>query len=349
MIRLFVIFFFLILIFCGQSKAENKGKLFIEGNVVGKDTGYVVVSFESMGRIESYKLVLKSGSFFFKGLIKGIRLISISIDNKTASFWSGPGKISFFSDIADFAKISVKGSSTHNDVIRRNQLIDSVIISANSNENKEDERLLIYKSDTSFIKKNVHSYYSLILLDFYFEDLDYLYLKKILDIAGRQYRRTVLYKQLIRRYRKIEIAQINSPLSNFGFSDLNNNQSCFFDVIKANKILLIDFWASWCIPCRKNSGFLNNLYEKYSDRGLQILSVTQDTSQQRWRKAITQDSISNWLHIMDHKQGEISKMYAVFSIPTMILLDNNGKIIGRFSGKYIGNNKLINTIKQLLN
>jgi len=96
------------------------------------------------------------------------------------------------------------------------------------------------------------------------------------------------------------------------------------------KIVLVDFWASWCGPCRRENPHVKKLYEKYSHRGFEVLGVSLDRTEASWKRAIKQDGLE-WEHVSDLKgwKNEVAKMYSVSSIPHTILLDQEGRIIAR--------------------
>ncbi len=96
------------------------------------------------------------------------------------------------------------------------------------------------------------------------------------------------------------------------------------------KYLLIDFWASWCSPCRKENPNVVRTYKKYKDKGFEILGVSLDRDKKSWLKAIKEDQLS-WTHVSDLKywQNEVAVLYGVQSIPHTVLLDKEGKIIAR--------------------
>lgn len=96
------------------------------------------------------------------------------------------------------------------------------------------------------------------------------------------------------------------------------------------KVVLIDFWASWCGPCRRENPNVVRLYNTYKDKGFEILGVSLDKTKSRWEQAIAADKLT-WLHISDLKgwQSKYAKQYGVSSIPQTVLLDAEGKIIAR--------------------
>ena len=100
--------------------------------------------------------------------------------------------------------------------------------------------------------------------------------------------------------------------------------------------VLLDFWASWCKPCRAGNPHLISLYEKYHDQGIEFIGISDDFGhEEAWHKAIMEDEINIWRHILNgnRRKGEcISKSYSVRSLPTKILIDPEGIIIGRFAG-----------------
>lgn len=96
------------------------------------------------------------------------------------------------------------------------------------------------------------------------------------------------------------------------------------------KVVLIDFWASWCGPCRRENPNVVKVYQKYKEQGFEILGVSLDQNKDRWVQAIAADNLT-WLHISDLKgwKSEYGQLYGVSSIPQTVLVDRDGKIIAR--------------------
>jgi|SRR6476660_4969351 peroxiredoxin len=91
------------------------------------------------------------------------------------------------------------------------------------------------------------------------------------------------------------------------------------------KVVLIDFWASWCGPCRRSEPELKKLYEKYQSKGFEIYGISVDEDKFAWKTAIKQDKI-NWLHVNDDK-GVVAGKWNVMYIPNTYLLDKTGKVV----------------------
>lgn len=96
------------------------------------------------------------------------------------------------------------------------------------------------------------------------------------------------------------------------------------------KVIIIDFWASWCRPCRMENPNMTSLYADYHAKGLEIFGVSLDKDKAAWIKAIADDKLI-WHHVSDLKywQSEAAKLYGVGSIPAMFVLDGNFKIIAK--------------------
>lgn len=99
--------------------------------------------------------------------------------------------------------------------------------------------------------------------------------------------------------------------------------------IKNKKLILIDFWASDCGPCRITHPRLIELYKKYADKGLEIVSVSIDSNKDKWLGAIADDKIGDWINVSELKNWETSliKNYAIPFIPFRFLLDGNYKVL----------------------
>lgn len=114
------------------------------------------------------------------------------------------------------------------------------------------------------------------------------------------------------------------------FSAPDNNNIAVSLNKSLGKLTLLDFWASWCGPCRIDSPNLVNIHNNYRDKGLVIVGISLDLQEDSWKKAIINDGL-DWTQVSHLKRWDdpIAAMYGVNSIPQLFLLDENGVVIAR--------------------
>ena len=106
------------------------------------------------------------------------------------------------------------------------------------------------------------------------------------------------------------------------------------------KYVLLDFWASWCLPCRAGNPHLKKIYAQYQSKGFEIIGISDDDSKpEAWKNAVKQDEIGVWKHVLRglkwtgesfDRTNDISENFGIHTLPTKILIDKEGKIIGRY-------------------
>ena len=91
------------------------------------------------------------------------------------------------------------------------------------------------------------------------------------------------------------------------------------------KYVLVDFWASWCGPCRRTMPGLKSLYAKYKSKGFEIYAISVDQDPAAWKQAVAQDA-TTWTHVLD-SQGNVATQWNVRYIPNSYLMDKEGKVV----------------------
>ena len=121
-------------------------------------------------------------------------------------------------------------------------------------------------------------------------------------------------------------------------SDMNGKQIHLSDF--RGKYVLVDFWGSWCHPCRQSHPHLKEIYARYKGKGLEIIGVDQELQgdmeamKKKWRQAVAEDDLT-WVQVLNAdgiKDFDIVRSYEVEAFPSKVLLDREGRVIGRFVG-----------------
>lgn len=118
---------------------------------------------------------------------------------------------------------------------------------------------------------------------------------------------------------------IGTSVANFGLKDKDGKAYNVKDIVAGKKYILIDFWASWCAPCRKEIPNLKTAYTAYSEKGFEILSISIDKDEKAWLKALGQENMQ-WHNLLD--DNKVSNAFNVKTIPATYLIDSKGVIIG---------------------
>jgi peroxiredoxin len=121
---------------------------------------------------------------------------------------------------------------------------------------------------------------------------------------------------------------VGSPAMDFTENDVNGNPVKLSSY--KGKYVLLDFWASWCGPCRKENPNVVKAYNKYHDKGFDILAVSLDEKKDKWMEAIAKDGLP-WTHVSDLKgwKNAAAQMYNISAVPSNLLLDKNGNIVAK--------------------
>jgi len=148
-----------------------------------------------------------------------------------------------------------------------------------------------------------------------------------------------------------EKSGVGSLAPDFKVRDIDDKEISL-SAFRNQKYILLDFWASWCKPCREDMPFLKKIYKVYREKDLEIIGISKDDDSSSWKKAIEMDSTQNWKHnsvplnIQNKDSSAITNKYFVYGIPVKILINKEGIIIGRWTG---GGEENMVELKKLLN
>lgn len=139
-------------------------------------------------------------------------------------------------------------------------------------------------------------------------------------------------KKMAEQLKFFKQSKVGSIAPIFEGKEISGKEISLKDYID-KKYILIDFWASWCAPCREELPYIKDLYAKYKDLGFEIVSISRDEDIEKLKTAISKEGIEIWKHFaVVQNSNAVEKDYFVTGIPHKVLIDKNGIIIGKWKG-----------------
>ena len=204
-----------------------------------------------------------------------------------------------------------------------------------SMQNAEKDKSLRRK----FMEKYPNSIVSMYFLAGMVNDLSFEEMKEAYSKLGGNFKESLYGKRISDKITNMEATAIGQKAIPINKKDINGNP-INLETLKG-KYVLLDFWGSWCGPCRESFPHLKELYAKYKDMGFEILGIALEQrdnledNKKIWKQTVKEDSLP-WLQVLDNEDRDkfdAVKSYGVTAFPTQILLDKEGKIIARYVGE----------------
>jgi peroxiredoxin len=336
----------------GDDNNLAKGKIDLSGEIAGMDIGKIEILYMKGDLIISDTVQVKNGKFEYskqleEPLYMGARILGAP--DQVVSFFADPGKLDLIGFRDSMWASKVTGGPTQTLFIQFTEKYQEIMkpaeslkkafeaaqLSQNTNEmmriqqeyrNLEDSAKS-YEKNFVFVNRNtiLAPYFSLNYLNQPGqEDL----LKSIYDTLTPAVKKSFFGTKMGDMISSMSKTSIGAAAPDFTQNDQEGKPVSLSSL--RGQYVLVDFWASWCQPCRQENPNIVNAYNAYKDKGFTIIGVSLDQDTAAWKKAIVADKLT-WTHVSDLKYWDnaAAKTYGIRSIPASFLLDKEGKIIAK--------------------
>lgn len=324
----------LILCFSCQDK-ETKPSYTVSAQIDGLGTGEAILTKLNISNNEAVYVdtaQIVDGKFTFKGSMETPYLHSIMLNgdrSKRIHFFLENSDISIMGNLDSLEKASIRGSV-------------------------EDSIFRSYRYETIFekpvaldiISKHNKRAFGVFTAFYLFQSYDFSLdtAQMIIDSFQGDAKNSLYYNHIDTLYQSMKRVAIGNEAPAFTIPDIEGTSVSLSDF--RGQHVLLDFWASWCAPCRAQNPSLVKIYHQYKDRGFTIVGISVDKNREKWLKAVVDDELV-WTNLSNAKGwDEVSKMYAIKAVPQNLLVDPDGIILAKNLTKESLGNKLEDILPQ---
>lgn len=364
----------------GACQDSYKGFV-LKGKLQNAEDGMIYLTYvDSLGQSVMDSVWMKNGKFEFRGGINEPTEVYLQqkLDNRSVmkncfvNFWIEPTEMKLEFSNENWKDFVLTSSVTQEEAQELARLLkpmtDEIQILSEAYQKEKDrdqaEHIKAQMAPISeqmsqviwrFVSEHPDSYVSAQQLFYKINSMSYLEAQAAFDCLSERIQKSDFAQKLLVEIQKLKNGSPGSPAALFAKKDINGEWFALKDL--RGKYVIVDFWASWCVPCRKSNPHLKELYQKYRESGLEVVCVSDDDSdEEKWRTAVEQDDIALFHHVLrglkmvgnDFDRSEdISERYGIYSLPTKILIDKNGMIIGRYGGGGEPHDKMDEKLKEI--
>jgi peroxiredoxin len=344
----------LIIPFFSFSQTKKKAEVPVENGfvVTGNISGFAdgtSVSFlnDQTGQPEKQTTIV-NGKFVIKGQMPqpSFKVLIFGDQPPGVPLFLDNSNIKISGDKNAIDKLSITGSPSHAQYMEYTNAIQPYIkIFGDDAAYDSNATNAVEKISSDFVKKHSGSYVApLAIIRLYQATQNGAKAEELYGLMTAPVQASGLGQYVNQQIQESKINAIGSVVKDFSQKDTSGNPLNFSSF--RGRYVLLDFWASWCRPCRMENPNVVAAYNKFHDRNFTILSVSLDQAKPAWLNAIQMDGL-NWNHVSDLKgwNNEVAAIFQIRSIPQNLLIDPQGKIVAKNLRGPLLENKLNQVLK----
>ena len=315
----------------------------VKGTIEGLTEPVIIIY--SAGSVKEHDTIhVKNGKFTWKAKLSEPQKLTFRFPRGTVPIYASKGKIRITGHSDSLNQLIITGSPLQKEAdayytsLKDLNEQEAAVFRDYKNAGKDEQKVLMEKWNrlqlqkkerlTRHITAHPNSYFNVDLITDRASSAEYPDIKPLYDLLDHAMLQSEAGKKLSERLAVLKRSAPGEQMLSFTQNDVDGRPVRFADF--RGKYVFVDFWASWCAPCRAENPNVLAAYNRYKDKNFTVIGVSLDDNEAKWKKAILDDKLP-WTQVSDLKgfKNEVSIYYGIRGIPTTLLVGPDGKIIAK--------------------
>ena len=332
-----------------MAACQNGHAYKIDGVAEGLEEGDTILMINPETNVATDTLIVHDGKFAFEGNAENVAytILKAPRTRAYAMFFTEPGTIHILLSASGASEVS--GTKANDGLQEYNKIVYEAERRSNElmmqlYELSEEQQATLYgqyqqlqedfeKQMVDLAKRHVDNEfgYTLITQQLAFSDLlTYDELNALIEQMPKDYQQREAVTSILESIKHVFSTNEGDVIANFTMQTVDGKDVSIRDEVAKNRITVLDFWASWCQPCRNEMPFMKEMLERWQDKGLGIVGISLDEDQEAWKYAVEELQLP-WLQISDSEAWEsgVARSFKINAIPFTVVVDQKGTILAK--------------------